>query len=457
MNRSQRFPDSASRTPRVQASRRDFLYVGFLGGLGLTLGDALRAEAAQVAATAGPASQWAAAPPAAPLPARAKAVIQIFLPGGMACQESFDPKLLAPIEYRGPLGNIPTKLGNDIRFGELWPHTASVADRISIVRSMTHGEAAHERGTENMFTGYRPSPAIDFPSFGAVVSHELGSRENLPPYVCIPNPPNDFAGSGYLSSAYGPFGVGSDPGNGNFTVRDLKLPPGVDAARFEKRKNLLALVDHHFRAMEKSDALDAMDSFYRRAYAMISSKNAREAFDINAEPQALREEYGMNSAGQRLLLCRRLVESGVRFISTTAGGWDHHDQIESAMKKNVPAFDQAYAALIRDLDHRGLLDSTLVMVTTEFGRTPKINTNAGRDHYPKVFSILMAGGGMKKGYVHGKSDMTGTEVEEDPLTVPDWAATVYHLIGIDPNKRLMAGNRPIAIVRNGEVAKNLLA
>jgi hypothetical protein len=329
---------------------------------------------------------------------------------------------------------------------------------MTIIRSMTHGEAAHERGVHNMFTGYRPSPALNYPSMGAVVSHELGSTKDLPPYVCIPNAPNEFAGTGYLSSAYGPFSVGSDPSKKDFKVRDLSLPAGVTPEHFERRKSLLAKVDYHFKAMEQSDSLDAMDSFYQRAYNLISSQDAREAFNIDAEPDAMRDRYGRHEAGQRMLLARRLVESGVRFVSLVVGGWDHHANIADAISKQVPPLDQAFATLISDLDERGMLDETLVMLTTEFGRTPRINKDAGRDHWPRVFSVAMAGGGIKRGYVHGASDATGTAPDADPVTVADFASTVYHQIGIDSNKELMSpGNRPIEIVDGGNVITDILA
>ena len=420
-------------------ARREFLFVGLVGSLGLTLGNLFKLQAQSVAAKV-----------------RAQSVINIFLPGGIAAQESFDPKLLAPIEFRGPLGAVKTKL-DGVYFSELLKRTADIADKLCVVRSMTHGEADHARGTHNMFTGWRPSPAVQYPSIGSIVSHELGPRNNLPPYVCVPTEPNSFAGTGYLGSAYGPFSLGADPASGGFKVRDLSLPGGVDEARFAERKAMRSVVDEHFSSLEKSDALTGMDSFYQRAYAMMSSEKAREAFDLKREPDKLRDEYGRNAAGQRLLLARRLVESGVRFVSLTYGGWDHHDNIRSGFTNQMPAFDQAFAGLIRDLEQRGMLDSTLVLVTTEFGRTPKVNGTGGRDHYPKVFSIVMAGGGMKSGYVHGATDPTGSEVDSEPLTVPDYAATVYSLLGIDFEKTLLAGTRPIKIVKDGEVARALLA
>jgi hypothetical protein len=420
-------------------NRREFLFVGLVGSLGLTLGNVLKLQAQ----TAGS-------------KAKAQSVINIFLPGGIAAQESFDPKLLAPIEYRGPLGTVKTKL-EGVYFSECLKETAKIADKICVVRSMTHGEADHDRGTHNMFTGWRPSPAVQYPSIGSIVSHELGSRNDLPPYVCVPSQPNAFAGTGFLGSAYGPFSLGADPANGGFKVRDLNMPSGVQQDRFNRRREMREVVDAHFSTLEQSDALAGMDSFYQRAYAMMSSDKARAAFDISKETDKLRDEYGRNAAGQRMLLARRLVQAGVRFVSLTYGGWDHHDNIRNGVTNQMPNFDQAYAALIRDLDKTGMLDSTLVLLTTEFGRTPKINGTAGRDHYPKVFSIVMAGGGIKGGCVHGSTDPTGGEPDNDPLSVPDYAATVYQLLGVDYEKTLMAGTRPVKIVKDGEVAKGLLA
>jgi hypothetical protein len=423
-----------------RVSRREFLYVGLVGGIGLTLTDFFRLQAAEAAQVA-----------------KAKAVIHIYLPGGIAAQESWDPKPLAPIEVRGPFKSIPTKL-DGVYFNELLKDTAQVADKLTIIRSITHGEAAHERGTSEMFTGYKPSPAIQFPAMGSVVSHELGGQNDLPPYVCIPSQPNPYAGSGYLSNAYGPFSLGSDPATTRFSVRDLSLSPEVDHQRFQERQNILAAVDAHFRSLEKSDSLDAMDAFYKHAYSLISSQKARESFNLNAEPDAIKDEYGRTQPGMRMLMARRLVEGGVRFVSMVYGGWDHHVNIQGGINRELPAFDRAFATLIRDLDRRGMLDSTLVMVTSEFGRSPKINKDAGRDHWPRVFSVVLAGGGIKRGSVYGSSDSIGSEPDENPLAVEDFAMTIFHQLGIDGSKKLMsAGNRPVDIVRGGQVVQDLIA
>src|SRR3954451_11556316 len=405
--------------PGNPLNRRNFLTVGAIGGLGLSLPTFFQLQRAQASEN-----------PAAAKEGSAKSIIHIFLPGGMAHQESFDPKPFAPLEYRGPFGTTPTALTGEV-FSENVPEIARIADKITVVRSMTHGEAAHERGTHNMFTGYRPSPALQYPSMGSVVSHEFGPRNNLPPYVCIPNLPNIYAGSGYLSTAYGPFSLGAAPASQNFQVRDLNLAKGIDDARFTKRRSMLATVDDHFRKLEKSDALDAMDSFYQRAYGLISSKEAREAFNIAAEPEAIKAEYGKNEAGMRMLMSRRLVEAGVRFVSMTYGAWDHHANLVATFKQQIPAFDKALATLIIDLERRGLLDTTLVMVTTEFGRSPKVNKDGGRDHWPRVFSIVLAGGAIKKGQISGSSAAAASEPNKDPLTVEDMATTIYNQLGIN--------------------------
>jgi hypothetical protein len=439
-------PSSCNPAHFSRLNRRGFLSVGVLAGAGLTLPQLLRTQAA-----------YADLKDYKSHEATAKSIIHIYLPGGMAHQESFDPKPFAPIEYRGEMKQIATRISGE-QFGETLPKTAEIADKLCVIRSMTHGEAAHERGTHNMFTGYKPSPALSYPSIGSVISHEYGPRHDLPPYVCIPNMPNEFAGSGYLSSAFAPFSLGSDPASNGFKVRDLNLPNGVDDSRFATRRSALEAVNAYFQKKEKSDDLTAMDTFYDRAYSLISSPEARDAFDIEKESKEIRDEYGRNTAGARMLLARRLVQSGVRLVNLTYGGWDMHNQIVRGFKSQMPSFDQAFSALIRDLDRTGMLNETLVMVSSEFGRTPKINSNSGRDHWPKVFSVALAGGGIKGGMVYGSSNATASEPEEYPVGPADLFMTVYHCLGINADKELMApGDRPIEIVDGGEVIKSILA
>jgi hypothetical protein len=427
----------------TRPNRRDFLHVGFAGGIGLTLADLFRLEAR---------ADWKNEPSKE---GKAKSVIFIYLPGGAPHQETFDPKPFAPVEYRGPMSSIATNV-DGIVLNECLPQTAKLCDKIAFCRSMTHGEAAHERGTHNMFTGYKPSPALAFPSMGSVVTHEFPPRNNLPQYVCIPSMPNEYAGTGYLSSSFAPFSLGGDPADNGFTVQDLKLPGNVTDGRFSRRRRILDAVNDYFEHKEKADSLKAVDTFYQRAYSMVSSQKAREAFNIKAEPDKLRDEYGRNTAGARMLLARRLVEAGVRFVTMTYGSWDLHDNVQPNIKGQLPPFDQGYAALIRDLDRRGLLKSTLVCIASEFGRTPKINGTAGRDHWPKVFTVVMAGGGIKGGIAYGSSNATASEPEDNPLSVEDWAATIYDCLGINPDKKLLApGDRPIDIVKFGQVRKEL--
>jgi hypothetical protein len=425
----------------AQPDRRDFLRLGLLGGASLLLGGRARGDQKVYEVREGP----------------ARAVIHIFLPGGLAQQDSFDPKPHAPLEYRGETEAVPTRL-DGVFFSRHLEQTAQVADRLAICRAVTHDEAAHERGVHNVFTGYRPSPALVYPSMGSVVAHLLGPRDALPAFVCIPRQPTPYAGPGYLSSAFAPFSVGGDPAARDFKVRDLDLPEGVDAERFARRRALLERLDARFREAQRSDAVAAMDAFYAQAFELLDSPTARRAFDLSAEPAAVRDAYGRTQAGQRLLLARRLAEAGVRWTTVTFGEWDHHDDVFPKLRNQLPVFDRAFAALIRDLDERGLLATTLVLVTTEFGRTPRLNRTNGRDHWPKVFSMVLAGGGVKRGFVLGASDATAGEPDEGALSIEDWATTVYGQLGIVADTELMApGDRPVELVKDGRVRRELLA
>ena len=442
--------------------RRSFIQVGFLGGLGLSLADifATRAQAGEVKPATGILN----------LPeGKAKAVIQIILPGGLAHQESWDPKPEAPIEYRGPFGVVKTKIPGVV-FSENLSKTAEIADKITVIRSVTGRIPDHAQATYQMLTGYLPSPAIIHPSVGAVVAHSFGPRNNMPPYVGLPNVPVQ-GGTGYLSSKFGAFELGSDPSQKSFKVRDISLPQGVSEERFDRRRSAREAVEDHFRTVESNPSeLDAMGDFYNQAYKMISSPAARKAFSLDDEPESMIKLYGEMknprngrpfSISKQLILARRLVEAGVRLVTiqfSGAEGWDNHNRIKEAVSNGLPAFDHAFAGLITDLDQRGMLDTTLVTVTSEFGRTPKINDNGGRDHWARVYSQVIAGGGVTRGQIYGSTNSTASEPENNPVQVEDFLATVYNQLGIDSNIRIMApGNRPIDIVRGGSVVQNLIA
>lgn len=437
----------------ARPSRRDLIRVGTVAGLGLTLGDVLKLEAAQ------PAGKKAEA--------KTKSVIHVYLQGGFAHMDSFDPKPDAPAEYRGILGTVQTKLAG-VRFSEHMAKCAEVADKMTVVRSMTHTEVDHSRGEHSMFTGYRPSPALTYPSMGSVTAHELGVRNDMPPYIVVPTAGSQYLGSGYLSNQYGPFALGTDPGRPGFAVRDLSLAKGVDDARFAARKEWKELVDDHFAKTEREDGLAAMDSFYQRAYGMLSSPTVKAAFSLKDETEETKKLYGMaglsgplafrNGGAARFLIARRLVEAGARFVSVTFGSWDTHAYHYRGIEAQMPVLDIALAGLVTDLDRRGLLDDTLIVVNSEFGRTPKVNAGGGRDHWPRVFSLVLAGGGVKRGQVYGASDALAAEPKQSALGIEDYAHTLYHLLGVDARKDLMSpGNRPQQIVMNGKVVKDLLA
>lgn len=441
-------------------SRRDILRVGSLAGVGLTLGSVYRAQAAQ---------KWFDSKEGS-----AKSVIQIVLPGGIAAQESWNPQPESPLEYRGPFGFVKTKIPGVI-LSELLPEQAKVADKMCVVRSVVGNIPDHGLATYNMITGQKPSQAIKHPSVGAVVNHEFGARNGLPGYIGVPSLEGmPGAGTGYLSDKYGAFGVGGDPAQGdNFQVRDLSLPNGVDIEAFEDRKAIRQLVNDQFRKLESNPAaLETMDSYYQQAYTMISSEAVRNAFDMSQEPEKMKERYGMgkflerghygkslgSEAGGRMLLARRLVEAGARFVSLTYAGWDTHALLRETYQTQMPAFDHAIATLIQDLDERGMLDSTLIWVAHEFGRTPKVNASAGRDHWSRVFSMAMAGGGLNRGQFYGSVDATSSGPADKAVPLCDLHSTIYKLIGINSQKELMApGERPIEIVNEGKPVEALIA
>lgn len=424
--------------------------IGSIGGLGISLGSMLKLEAAQkdFESIDGP----------------AKSVIQIILPGGIAAQETWNPKPEAPLEYRGPFGFNKTPIPG-IQLGEIWPQISKIADKLTVARSVIGKIPDHGAASYHMLRGYGQTPAIKHPTIGAVVNHEYPPRTELPSYLAIGNGLGEE--TGYLSPQYGPFTTGADPATGGFQVRDLKLPHGIDLSAFQHRQKMRETINAQFRKLETGTApLDTMDAYYRQAYQMMSSAPVQDAFDMSKESEATKERYGLgkfelntgSEAGMRMLLARRLVEAGARFVTLNYGTWDDHTDLKKSYLTQMPAFDHAFSTLITDLEERGLLDSTLVWVVSEFGRTPKINAVAGRDHWSRVFSIGMAGGGLKRGAFYGDSDATSSDVADKPVPLADLHATIYKLIGINSDKELMAaGQRPIEIIDGGKPINEIIA
>lgn len=430
--------------------------IGFCGALGLGLSDLLQHEARAVVK------------PGFFKEGKAKSIIHLHLPGAMSQQESWDPKPEASTPYRGPFGVAKTNTGEV--FSENFVRLAKVADKITIVRSVTGKIPAHDLATYHLFTGYTPTTVIDHPQIGSVVSHLFGERKGLPPYVAVPTVSSSSGGTGFLSSKYGAFQLNADPGaSGEFKVRDFSIPAGVTMEQFQRRKSARDIVEKHLRKLDaNSDKMNTLDEFNRSAYSLLTSEEARRAFSLEGESDATRDLYGRGyklrsnlpaAVGERLLLARRMVEAGVRFVTVNYGSWDAHFGIKEASLDLMPALDHAITGLITDLDQRGLLDSTLVMVTTEFGRTPKINKANGRDHWARVYSMMLAGGGITRGQIYGASDATAAVPARDEVKLEDFLATVYNQLGIDSNEELMAfgGTRPIEIVKDGKVVKGIIS
>jgi len=375
----------------------------------------------------------------------------VVLDGGMSHHDTFDMKLDAPSEIRGTFKSIPTKVPG-IQVCEHLPKVAAQIDKFAILRSVWGRTAIHFNGVYFLMTGYLPIQSMEFPSLGAVVAKELGSRKGMPPYVL--NAMLDHAmGPGFLGSAYAPFWVRSDPNAPDFRVDDFKLPVDVDWQTVSDRRWLVKQMDDAFRDRDTKGITASRDSYYVEAERIMRSPEVKKAFDIWAEPDPLRDRYGRTPIGQGCLLARRLVESGVRFVTVNASRaiWDTHaDNFNRLQKVLLPEFDMAYSALLQDLSDRGMLGSTLVVVSGEFGRTPKINATGGRDHWPRVFSVLLAGAGIKGGQLYGSSDATGAEPKDNPPSIEDLAATIYERLGVDPKKEYHApSGRPIRLSNNG--------
>jgi hypothetical protein len=383
---------------------------------------------------------------------RAKNCIIYFQEGGACQHDSFDPKPEQPLEIRGVHKTIPTAIPG-VHFSELLPRCARMADRFTVIRSMYSREAIHEKAKQYIFSGSRPNNAFKHPVIGSVVAKELGPRGGLPAFVCIPR--RDIsADAGFLGSAYDPFITG-DPGRKEFRVQDLALPANVTLEEAAGRANLLRALDEEVRQVERTKLVEGMDSFTQKAFELVSSAEARKAFNLDEEPAALRDRYGRNSTGQGALLARRLVEAGVRLAAVFQGGYDAHGNIEKSSNTIFPIFDQAFSALLEDLGQRGLLDSTLVLAIGEFGRTPHINHSAGRDHWPGVFSIAVAGAGIPPGQVIGSSDAQGGAPKERPISIEDLGATVYRKLGIDVHKEYHSNGRPVKMNDGGTPIREL--
>lgn len=436
-------------------TRRDFLQVGTLGAIGLTLPHLMAAEAAARSVEKDPHDD--------------RSAIMIFNLGAPSNMDLWDMKPNAPREIRGPFKPITTN-NDTFQVSELLPEHAKIADKFSLVRSCHHlGAAVHDAGWQVMQTGRVFQGGVETPHAGSVLEYLKGRRTDLPAHVLLPqkmgrgggNMPNGQAG-GFLGKKFDPFELSADPSQANFKVPDLLPPEQIGTARLMRRRKMRDIVDQTVRDFEASENAKMMEENFHAAYRLMTSKQAREAFDLSKEPTRVREKYGMNRFGQCCLLARRLVEAGVRFVTINTFltvfdeiTWDIHGSkpftsIEGMKNQVAPMYDKAYAALISDLDQRGLLDKTLVCNLAEFGRTPRVNPAGGRDHWPQCFSVYFAGGGIQGGRVIGSSDPIGAVPAEDPYQPKDIVATIFKSLGLELETELPGpGGRPFPLVDYG--------
>lgn len=435
-------------------TRRSFLRTGVIGGLTLPGFLRLRASSAAIAPIAGN-----------------KSVVLFWCSGGPGHMETFDPKPDAPDGFRGPFGAIPTSLPG-VHFGELMPHHARIADKFSVVRTVNHGSGDHTKGNHWMLTGFE-GPAFNAPdntvqkrpAMGSVVARLRSNRTpGLPPYIAVPNlrggTDNLFHYATYLGGSANPFVVDSDPNEANYRVRNLALPGDLSLGRLADRRRVLGMVDQSRRWGEMH--LDNMDIYQQKAFDMLTGRKVVEAFDISRESPATRERYGRHTFGQSALLARRMVEAGTPFVTVNCVPWDHHGtppqmKTEEGARKLIPPLDRAVTALIEDLMQRGLFESTLVVVMGEFGRTPRMNKDAGRDHWGNTFSVAFSSGGMNMGQMIGKSSARGEYVLDRPVSPQDVAATVYQFLGIDSRSITFEDRtgRPTYVIEKGEPISEL--
>ena len=434
------------------ATRRDFLKIGTLGAIGFSLPHYLWAQ--KHGATVGDDD---------------RSCIMIFNLGAPSQLDTFDMKPNAPREIRGPFKPIRTKSPN-FEVSEILPLHAKIADKFSLVRSCYHTSAAvHDAGWQMMQTGRQFQGGVETPHAGSVVSFLKGRRSDLPPHVVLPQLmgrgggglPNGQAG-GFLGKSYDPFALMADPSKPKFKVPDLLPPDNIGSARLERRKRMRDIVDSHIRDFEKSDDAKLLNENFHTAYRLMTSPQAKDAFDLGKESAKTRERYGMNRFGQCCLLARRLIEAGVRFVTINTFltvfdeiTWDIHGSkpftsIEGMKNIVAPMYDKAYSALVEDLEQRGLLPKTLVTTLAEFGRTPKVNPAGGRDHWPQCFTVGFAGGGVQGGRVVGASDPIGAVPADRPTSPGDVVATIFHSLGLDLHAELPGpGGRPFPLVDFG--------
>ena len=435
-------------------TRREYLRIGSLGLFGLNLRDLLRAVGTHP--TQSPKSNGVSC-------------ILLWLSGGISQLDSFDPKPDAPREIRGEFGTIPTDTPG-IHFVEHLPRLAKMTKKFSLVRSMTHNQGTHGLADQLVTSGYAPTPSgvgVRYPSQGSIVSWATGYRDGIPPYVYIGDVggpdkfrKRDALNAGVLGAEHNPLEVGTKANDPDFSVKDIALPEGVDFERLDNRRQMLETFDRWHRKSEtRLASLAEVDGYYEKAFSLVTSPHAKKAFDLSQEPDPLRDAYGRTIFGQSCLLARRLIEAGVRYVTVGMPGWDTHtDNFRDLKNKLLPVLDMAYAALLQDLEDRGLTDSTLVICMGEFGRTPKINPQAGRDHWPATQAFTLGGGGIKTGVILGETSGRSEFPAERPLSVQDFGATVYHALGIPMTLEYRTSeDRPIVVLKGGEPIAELIA
>ena len=420
-------------------SRRGFLNAGALAFGGLTLGSYLQRQAAAAEAGGKTAS-------------KDLSVILLWQGGGPSHLDMWDMKPNAPSEFRGTFNPIKTVMPG-YQVCEHMPRIAKIVDKLAIIRSTTHPDSGHESASHMLLTGYKPTndiPAQEMPSYGSIVNQQMGPKQaGFPGYVAVPRAPRSSAAA-YLGVQYNPFETAGDPNQKGFKVRNLNMAGGVTVDRMQNRREMLKKFDTMRRDADSSGLVAGMDKFSQQAFDLMTSPKVQDAFDIEKESEATRDLYGRHTWGQSMLLSRRLIETGVRFVTVDIGGWDTHANKFEELKKKLPTFDTAYAGLIQDLSDRGRLDNTMVLLWGEFGRTPRINSGAGRDHWSNVFTTVMAGGGLKKGIVLGNSDARAEFPKERPVSPQDVLATMYDKLGIDRSKSFKnEAERPVEILNYG--------